>query len=423
MAKGKKEKQMAGSKGSQKAQVSSLLSRFNAWIERKSNFLFWFTFILSVLFSFLLFNARISEGGDDSTYIQAGYNYAQGFFDYYFGFNAPLYPMFLALPIAIFGINLIALKIISVIFHLLHIYFLFKVFDKRAPSVIVYPVLFLTAINSFYLYFASQTYNEAMYVFLQAMVFFAFILVFFREGMSPLLLLLLFLAVLLFLLTLLINNNMLIIGIIILGLLFAGVYARNWQRGLVILAGAVMAIGLVVSVDFVLNDVLCDHQRKRVMLLVNPNADPLGVGWNTTQSKIAIGSGGFSGKGFLEGTQTKFDFVPEQTTDFIFCTIGEEQGWIGSTLLLVAFTLLLLRIIAIAERQKSTFVRVYGYAVVAIIFFHFSINIAMTIGLFPVIGIPLPFFSYGGSSLWSFTILLFILLKLDAHRMEMLQRF
>lgn len=256
-----------------------------------------------------------------------------------------------------------------------------------------------------------------------AMVFFAFILVFFREGMSPLLLLLLFLAVLLFLLTLLINNNMLIIGIIILGLLFAGVYARTWQRGLVILAGAVMAIGLVVSVDFVLNDVLRDHQRKRVMLLVNPNADPLGVGWNTTQSKIAIGSGGFSGKGFLEGTQTKFDFVPEQTTDFIFCTIGEEQGWIGSTLLLVAFTLLLLRIIAIAERQKSTFVRVYGYAVVAIIFFHFSINIAMTIGLFPVIGIPLPFFSYGGSSLWSFTILLFILLKLDAHRMEMLQRF
>ena len=146
-------------------------------------------------------------------------------------------------------------------------------------------------------------------------------------------------------------------------------------------------------------------------------------GWNTTQSKIAIGSGGFTGKGFLEGTQTKFDFVPAQTTDFIFCTIGEEQGWIGSSVMIILFGLLILRISQLAERQKSSFVRIYGYSVAGIIFFHFAINIAMTIGLFPVIGIPLPFFSYGGSSLWSFTIMLFIFLKLDSHRMELLQRF
>ncbi len=156
--------------------------------------------------------------------------------------------------------------------------------------------------------------------------------------------------------------------------------------------------------------------------LINPDADPLGYGWNVTKSKIAIGSGGFWGKGFLEGTQTKFDFVPEQSTDFIFCTIGEEHGWFGSLILIVLFVLLLIRVTAIAERQKSTFARVYGYGVAGILFFHFAVNIGMTIGLFPVIGIPLPFFSYGGSSLWAFTILLFILVKLDAHRMQILTR-
>ncbi len=141
-----------------------------------------------------------------------------------------------------------------------------------------------------------------------------------------------------------------------------------------------------------------------------------------TQSKIAISSGGFIGKGFLNGTQTKFDFVPAQTTDFIFCTIGEEHGLVGSLLLLALFTTLLLRLIMLAERQKAVFSRIYGYGVVAVIFFHFAVNIAMTIGLFPVIGIPLPFFSYGGSSIWAFTLLLFIFLKLDAHRMQVLQR-
>ena len=156
--------------------------------------------------------------------------------------------------------------------------------------------------------------------------------------------------------------------------------------------------------------------------MINPDADPLGFGWNVTQSKIAIGSGRFFGKGFLKGTQTKFDFVPEQSTDFIFCTIGEEYGWIGSLVTISLFVALLLRVIFISERQKSRFARSYGYCVASIFFFHFAINIGMTIGLFPVIGIPLPFFSYGGSALWGFTILLFILLKLDAHRAEVLQR-
>jgi rod shape determining protein RodA len=181
-------------------------------------------------------------------------------------------------------------------------------------------------------------------------------------------------------------------------------------------------VGLIFSVDFFVNNVLQQHQQNRIKALINPEADPLGFGWNVTQSKIAIGSGGLAGKGFLEGTQTKFDFVPEQSTDFIFCTIGEEHGWIGSLVLIGLFMALLTRIIFIAERQKSVFGRSYGYCVASIIFFHFLVNIGMTIGLAPVVGIPLPFFSYGGSSLWSFTILLFILLALDTHRKQDLTR-
>ena len=185
----------------------------------------------------------------------------------------------------------------------------------------------------------------------------------------------------------------------------------------------VIITGVVKSVDYFITDVLKPHQQNRIKALINPDADPLGYGWNVTQSKIAIGSGGFFGKGFLEGTQTKFDFVPEQSTDFIFCTLGEEQGWVGSLVIITLFVFLLFRIVRIAERQKERFARIYGYSVAAIIFFHFMVNIGMTIGLFPVIGIPLPFFSYGGSSLWAFTVLLFILLKIDAHRMQVLFRY
>ena len=162
--------------------------------------------------------------------------------------------------------------------------------------------------------------------------------------------------------------------------------------------------------------------KNRIKALINPDADPLGYGWNVTQSKIAIGSGGISGKGFLQGTQTKFDFVPEQSTDFIFCTIGEEEGWFGSLTVIALFVTLILRIVYLGERQKNRFARVYAYGVASIFFFHFAVNIGMTVGLFPVIGIPLPFFSYGGSSLWGFTALLFILLKVDAHRGQLLQR-
>ena len=163
------------------------------------------------------------------------------------------------------------------------------------------------------------------------------------------------------------------------------------------------------------------HHRKRINILLGKEFDPHGAGYNLIQSKIAIGSGGFNGKGFLNGTQTRFDFVPEQSTDFIFCTIGEEWGFLGSFFFTLLFIGLLLRVLFLAERQRSNFSRIYGYSVASILFMHFMINIGMTIGLVPVIGIPLPFMSYGGSSLISFTILLFIFLNLNSYRMDILR--
>ncbi|MCK5463896.1 MAG: rod shape-determining protein RodA, partial [Bacteroidales bacterium] len=195
---------------------------------------------------------------------------------------------------------------------------------------------------------------------------------------------------------------------------------RLWNIYLILL----LAVGSSVftfSVDYVFHNVLKEHQQHRVNILLGLESDPLGLGYNVNQSKIAIGSGGFTGKGFLQGPQTKFDFVPEQSTDFIFCTVGEEWGFIGTSLVIGLFVFLLIRLIKIAERQRSDFSRIYGYGVVSVLFFHFAVNIGMTIGLLPVIGIPLPFFSYGGSSLWAFTILLFIMLRLDATRMELLK--
>jgi rod shape determining protein RodA len=175
------------------------------------------------------------------------------------------------------------------------------------------------------------------------------------------------------------------------------------------------------TVDYFFNHVLEDHQRTRMNILLGKETDPLGMGYNVNQSMIAIGSGGFFGKGYLQGTQTKYNFVPEQSTDFIFCTVGEEWGFLGTSVVLGLFLFLLFRIILLAERQRSVFSRVYAYCVASILFFHVCINAGMTIGLLPVIGIPLPFFSYGGSSLWSFTILLFILIRLDAGRLELLK--
>lgn len=256
-----------------------------------------------------------------------------------------------------------------------------------------------------------------------ALVFTSFVLVFYREGLSPFLLIVGICAAVIFILTLLIPNQIYLHGAIAVVLIALIVFGKKKLRRIVLLtAGAIVISGVIESVDYVITDVLKPHQQNRIKALINPDADPLGYGWNVTQSKIAIGSGGLIGKGFLEGTQTKFDFVPEQSTDFIFCTIGEEHGWVGSLFVITLFIALLLRVIFIAERQKSRFARVYGYSVATIFFFHFAVNIGMTIGLFPVIGIPLPFFSYGGSSLWGFTILLFVLLKLDAHRSQMLQR-
>lgn len=256
-----------------------------------------------------------------------------------------------------------------------------------------------------------------------AIVFTAFVFVFYREGMSPFIIILGASAATIAILTLIVKNQWYLHGAILTilaALIFFG--KRKTKRIMVLTAGALVLMVTIESFDYIVNNVLPIRHKKRLEALVDPDFDPMGINWNVTQSKIAIGSGGFAGKGFLKGTQTKFDFVPEQSTDFIFCTIGEEHGWLGSFVVIGLFMALLLRVVFIAERQKSKFSRAYGYAVASIFFFHFAINIGMTIGLFPVIGIPLPFFSYGGSSLWSFTILLFILLKLDAHRSQVLQR-
>jgi len=195
-------------------------------------------------------------------------------------------------------------------------------------------------------------------------------------------------------------------------------FARHIKRLWVIVVILLGSVGINYSVDYVFNKVLAIHQQKRINDLLGIESDPLGWGYNVNQSKIAIGSGGFVGKGFLQGTQTKYNFVPEQSTDFIFCTIGEEWGFVGSAVIVGLFTLLLFRIMLIADRQRESFARIFGYGVLSIFFFHFAINVGMTIGLAPVIGIPLPFISYGGSSLWSFSMLLFILLKFDSSRFE-----
>ena len=255
-----------------------------------------------------------------------------------------------------------------------------------------------------------------------AMVYTSLLLVLYREGMSPVFFALIISSIILFLLSLVIEPIILILAIGAVVLLLIGLLEKTPKViGWTVISG-VLAAGLVISVDFAMNNVFQPHQQKRILSLLNPNDDPLGVGWNVTQSKIAIGSGGLEGKGFLEGTQTKFDFVPEQTTDFIFCTVGEEHGWLGTTSIIVLFVILFIRLINIAERQKTAFSRIFGYGVISVFFFHFMINISMTVGLFPVVGIPLPFFSYGGSSLWAFSLMLFTFLKLDSHRMQMLQR-
>lgn len=250
-----------------------------------------------------------------------------------------------------------------------------------------------------------------------ALVFISLIFVLYREGLSPLYLVAGVLMVILFVLTLLYSKVYVIIGLVIV--LSMLVYNYRKYRALIttFVIGFLLSLMFIFSVDFVYNNILKSHQKVRIDLLLGLVKDPRGAGYNVNQSKIAIGSGGLWGKGYLQGTQTKFNFVPEQSTDFIFCTVGEEWGFAGSFVVIGLYLFLLLRIIHLAERQRSPFSRIYGYAVACIIFCHFFVNIAMTVGLMPVIGIPLPFVSYGGSSLLSFTILLFILIKLDSNRM------
>ncbi|MCD7972789.1 MAG: rod shape-determining protein RodA [Candidatus Azobacteroides sp.] len=197
--------------------------------------------------------------------------------------------------------------------------------------------------------------------------------------------------------------------------LFLQTKAKNY---LLIFVFALASIGFLYSVDYVFDNILEHHQRMRIKVTLGMEEDLRGAGYNVNQSKIAIGSGGLVGKGFLNGTQTKLKYVPEQDTDFIFCTIGEEEGFAGSVLVLLLFLVLILRLIFLSEQQRTVFARVYGYCVASILFFHVAINVGMVIGLTPVIGIPLPFFSYGGSSLWAFTILLFIFLRLDAAKYD-----
>ncbi len=253
-----------------------------------------------------------------------------------------------------------------------------------------------------------------------ALVFTVFILVLYREGMSGALMVIGGIAAFLFVLTLFFGQWYVIGGLAVLFGISLLMVRRNRSNITKMLAILAVGIAFVFSVDYAFEKILEPHQRTRINVLLGLEKDLMGAGYNVNQSKIAIGSGGFTGKGFLQGTQTKYNFVPEQSTDFIFCTVGEEWGFIGTTAVILLYLLLLSRLIILAERQRSAFSRIYGYGIASVLFFHFAINIGMTIGLVPVIGIPLPFISYGGSSLWAFSIMFFVFLKQDANRLNIL---
>lgn len=254
-----------------------------------------------------------------------------------------------------------------------------------------------------------------------AIVFVAFIFMLYREGLSVNFLLLGFLTAILFILALLINNMYLFIIISVLCAIATLFVKRNAKNLFFIASIGIVACGMVRGTSYVYEH-MKPHQKVRIdVLLGRGEVDLKAEGYNVNQAKIAIGSGGFWGKGYLQGTQTKYNFVPEQDTDFIFCTVGEEWGFVGSSIIIILQLTLIIRLIFMAERQRSPFSRIYGYGVASVLFFHLTVNVGMTIGLAPVIGIPLPFFSYGGSSLLSFTILLFIFIKLDSHRLQILR--
>jgi rod shape determining protein RodA len=259
-----------------------------------------------------------------------------------------------------------------------------------------------------------------------ALVFVSFIILLYREGLPTEYPSLLLGGIFLFVSALMLKPLTIFLVLffmaIIIVLLMPIYLQRMWQTYVKLALGISVTMSLAMLVEWVVNHILKEHQRNRIKVLLDPGFDPRGLGYQVTQSKIAIGSGGFWGKGYLGGTQTKFDFVPEQSTDFIFCTIGEEFGFFGVALVIILFMVFLWRLMYLADLQRSQFARAYGFGVAGIFFFHFLVNIGMTIGLMPIMGIPLPFLSYGGSSLWSFTILLFIFLKLDSHRSDMLSR-
>lgn len=253
-----------------------------------------------------------------------------------------------------------------------------------------------------------------------ALVYSSFILVLYRMGLPGSFLVLGAFTMIIAVTTLLIGTLYVLIIIVVVGAVLFFFLKKNQRNIAVLIALLIAAAGFTYSVEYGVEKFLGDHQKARISVLLGQTLDLKGAGYNVNQSKIAIGSGGFFGKGYLKGTQTKYNFVPEQSTDFIFCTVGEEWGFLGSSVVIALFMILLARIVLVAERQRSDFSRVYGYCVASVLFFHIVINIGMTIGLVPVIGIPLPFFSYGGSSLWAFTILLFIFIKQDINRNALL---
>jgi rod shape determining protein RodA len=251
-----------------------------------------------------------------------------------------------------------------------------------------------------------------------AMIYSIFIIVLFREGLPSWYVWTGFVTILLFMLTLILEPQYVIL-MALLVIVFIHYKSRIADRNIVLSAMLFALIsGFVLSVNYVFTNVFKQHHRDRFNILLGKEVDMKGIGYNTNQSEIAVGSGGWLGKGFLEGTQTKGGFVPEQHTDYIFTTVGEEWGFVGSFVVIALFVGLFLRVIYLAERQKTKFSRVYGYCVAGILFTHFFVNIAMVIGIFPTIGVPLPFFSYGGSGLWGFTILLFIFIKMDANKVN-----
>ncbi len=251
-----------------------------------------------------------------------------------------------------------------------------------------------------------------------ALIYSVFILVLYREGLPSWYVWTGFIALILFVLALVVKP-LILTGIALFVIIFiyyrSRIINRNWILSAITL---ILVGGFVFSVDYVFTNVFKQHHRDRFNILLGKEVDMKGIGYNTNQSEIAIGSGGWFGKGYLEGTQTKGGFVPEQHTDYIFTTVGEEWGFLGSIIVIGLFVCLIMRIIYLAERQKTKFSRVYGYCVAGILFIHFFVNIAMVAGVFPTIGVPLPFFSYGGSGLWGFTILLFIFLKMDANKVN-----